>query len=663
MKVQNDFTHGELDPKLVSRTDIQLYDKSAQRLRNVLVIPQGGAKRRFGTRYIAEITAASGEYLLRSFIYDDDDKYLLVFTDSNIAVYKNGVFKVNITTSYAGADIPQLKISQTFNLMVITHPDFPMATLVRGADDVTWTFADATIKKYPAYDFGDVDYSNDYFYLSVAGPVVNATVTNNTNATFFNDDYVGGLFTSLGDDNSLEIGVMQLVANPSTPAAGAAMTGDITSKFNSSVTGAGDKVKGVNCFVGKNAWNATNGYPICSTFHEGRLIVGGSRDLPQTIFMSVVNDKFDFDIGTGRDSDSIQLDISTSSINFVQHIVSDRTLQVFTDTAEFAVPQIGHEALTPVNSSIRKQTNNGSEDIEPVVIDNQTFYVRKGGKALMAFSYDDSTQSYQSTPVSQLAPHLMQNPVDMAARKSSSTDDADYLFIVNGTGGENPGSLVAYQSVSLQNVGAFTLCETEGKFKRIESVGGDETYFIVERVIDGATVQYLEVLDFDVYTDCAILQNFGAPTTTITGLSHLEGETVTVKADGYYIGDYEVDLGKIELDVEVTDTEVGFRYDVEIKPMPVNVNTEFGSLIFSKKRIPRVFVDYYESLGILVDGTVIKYLEFGDPGLFDPPVPKTGIYEHINLSDTAWDRRQAPVLTQTAPFPMLVLAVGYEVDL
>lgn len=653
LRVQNDFTHGELDPKLVSRTDIELYNKAAQKMRNVVVMPQGGAKRRFGTRYVATLSAASGQYIMRDFVYDDDDKYLLVFTALNIAIYKNEVFQTDITTTYAAADIASLKFSQTFNELIITHPEYEARNLKRGSSDTSWTFSVISIKKYPAYDFGDVDYSNYTFTVSNVDVGLSKTLTSST--AMFSADYNNGFFTSLGDDQSVQIGTMRLTTYGGTSTV---MPGEIITKFNASVaSGAG--VKGNQCFIGKPAWNSSNGYATSSTFHEGRWVVGGSKDLPQTIFMSYVGDKYNFDVGTGLASDSIQIDISTSQINIIRYIVSDRTLQIFTDSAEFAIPQLDHESLTPGNISIRKQTNNGCEQIEPVVLDNQTFYIRKGGRSLMSFVFDNSSQSYQSVAVSRLAPHLIQSPIDMGERKSVSTDDADYLFLVNGTSGENPGSLITYQSVASQNVGAFTLCETDGKFKRVESVG-DDVYFIIEREVNGSTVQYLEILDFDVYSDCAKNQTLSSPGKTITNLSHLEGKEVVVRGDNFYQGKYTVSSGEVTIENNVTETEVGLAFNTEIQPMPVNINTDMGSMIYLKKRTPVIYVDYYKSLGIKINGTLIPYLTFGDKDLYNAPVGKTSIYKLNNIKNS-WERRQAPVITQTEPLPMTILAIGYEV--
>ncbi len=45
------FTAGELDPDLLGRTDLKNYFNAAEKLRNVLVVPQGGAERRAGTLF------------------------------------------------------------------------------------------------------------------------------------------------------------------------------------------------------------------------------------------------------------------------------------------------------------------------------------------------------------------------------------------------------------------------------------------------------------------------------------------------------------------------------------------------------------------------------------------------------------------------------------
>lgn len=53
--LKNTYTSGEQDPSLALREDIKHYYNGADKLRNVIVRPQGGVDRRWGTRYIDSI--------------------------------------------------------------------------------------------------------------------------------------------------------------------------------------------------------------------------------------------------------------------------------------------------------------------------------------------------------------------------------------------------------------------------------------------------------------------------------------------------------------------------------------------------------------------------------------------------------------------------------
>ena len=78
---QNDFSHGELEPRMLSKSNLQLYRKAAERLRNVVVLPTGGIQRRFGTLFIEDKGVATNEIMLAEFIYNEDTPYLLIFTN------------------------------------------------------------------------------------------------------------------------------------------------------------------------------------------------------------------------------------------------------------------------------------------------------------------------------------------------------------------------------------------------------------------------------------------------------------------------------------------------------------------------------------------------------------------------------------------------------
>ena len=89
--IQANFSYGELDQKLLCRPDFEGYYKGARKLRNVIVIPQGGVKRRFGTTFAISIvdTGDANEPItnrdeIRSLIFDfSRTKHFLIVVRPN----------------------------------------------------------------------------------------------------------------------------------------------------------------------------------------------------------------------------------------------------------------------------------------------------------------------------------------------------------------------------------------------------------------------------------------------------------------------------------------------------------------------------------------------------------------------------------------------------
>jgi hypothetical protein len=654
--VQTNFSHGELSPKMIARSDLSLYLTGALKLRNLVVIPQGGARRRFGTRYINTVDAPADEYQIYRFELSADVHYLLLFTPLKLEIFRDDVLVNTTVTPYTGAMLSSrsLKFAQTENLLVITEPSDAPYELQNDGTDATWTFTQATVKFFPVHDFLK-NYDAAVFTLAPqtigTGRVLMSTIP------VFNIGHVGGRFIGIGPTTATREGVATITGFTSTTE----VTVEILSTFDASfATG----VSGKNVFLAEVAWGGFNmrGWPRSCTFHEGRLALGGSSDLPQTLWMSVIEDFFNFNAGTGLASDAVNETLSTNQINEIKNLVSNRCLQVFTSSAEFADPQVDGDAITSSNIAILKQTNNGSENVEPVVLDNSTFYVKKGGRGVNSFTFTEDSNSYTSIPISTISEQLIVNPIDSAVLRGSSTDDADYLFLVN-----SDGTLAVYQTSQQENVSAWTLSNTdlrtEGKFKRVTNVD-NEIYFIVERVINSVTVSYIEKLDFSLFMDSTVTDIFVSPETVITGLDHLEGEEVQVRGDGFVIPPTTVTNGEITLENAVSSIEVGLQYIPLLTTMPITVSTQDGPATYIPKRIVRIFIDYFESLGIFLEGktnALVPYLKFGDMVLDQVQPPKSGIYEEGRVN--GWAPRQTQTITQTDPIPMTILAIGYEVEI
>lgn len=668
-QVQTDFTHGELSPLMRARFDTALYLKAAEKLQNVLVVPQGAAQRRFGLDFMREfITANENEYQMFEFQRTEEDPILLILFNLQLRIFElDGSEHPDspIATPWSGALIAnsEVKYAQTHNAAIFTHPDFISKKLLfESGGSPDFRLLDFTFKNFPTFDFQDVVYSGITFSMPDVDPQKTSVLT--ASSAIFDSEHVGGVFMYLGGNVADPIGIARITSLSSASVANVR----IITTFNEAIKTA---VLGVDAILEKVAFSATRGWPRTVTFYENRLLFGGSKTLPQTLFFSQIADYEDFSLGTADANEAIILTISSNDLSAIDHVIADKGLQVFTRSGEFAPPQVNEQALTPDNTiSIRKQSSNGvSPQVQPVVADNVTFYIRKGGKAVMAFVYADGTASYNSLEASTTSEHLISSPVDAAVLKGREESDANFLFVINsGTvervdETESAGSVAIFQVLSEENVRAWTLTTTvDGEFKRVQNVGND-VFFIVQRTINGGTRQFLEKINFDSLMDSMLEFTFVSPTTTVTGLEHLEDELVDVIGDGIWLNQQIVNLGQITVAAAHASQvfQIGLPISPVIRTMPINVPSGQGPLLYLPKRIPRQFIDFFNSQGIEVDGILIPNFNF-EPAFISGPLPLvTGLFERNNLG--GWDRRQTITITQEGPYPMTILGIGYEVEI
>ncbi len=666
---QSNLNRGELDPLLVGRIDIQAYYSGLRTASNVLTIPQGGVKRRVGQKYIS---TALGNGRLEAFSFNVEQSYLLLFTDLQMQVFKNGVLQTNlngsgndyIATPWTLAQVKAFDFIQSADTAIVTHENVAVQSIVR-TSDTDWTISPIALTNIPQYDFKDTSSptgaseiqvmtftdasEGDRFKLALNGILSEEIVFSTDDATVINA--IRDALQNLPNTANSGVGVMG-----ATPAYTVTFSGDsandwdlltATPTFTEKVT---FKVATTRSQAGtsskEDVWSVTRGYPRTCTFHEGRLFFGGSLSRPATIWGSNVNDFFNFDAGRARDDESIDVTLDTDQVNAVEGIFSNRSLQIFTSGSEFYVKE---SPITPSNVSVVPQTNLGSRRVRPVSIEGVTIYVQRTGKVINQFVFINELQANQSTSLSTLAPHLIKKPVELVVSRGTESTDANYVYILN-----EDGSLTVFNTLSSEDVQAFTQW-ISGKIRSV-SVVNDTLYLLVERVIQGQTVYYVEVESSDVLTDSAKIENVGG-SDTLTGLEHLEGETVNVKADGSYQGDFVVTGGQITITRDANVIEAGLQYTPVIQTMPLNIGLQNGPNAASKKKISRVAVRFDKSNGIIVNGQRIADKTIG-VNQFDQPIPQTGL-KRISL--LGWSLEADVVITQETPMTMTILSIGMEV--
>lgn len=675
---QTAFTRGELDPRLLGRTDIQSYYNGVRKAENVLCIPQGGIRRRPGTEYIGN---ALGEGRLERFSFRVGTEYLLVFTNFKMQVYKDGILQTNlngsgldyVVTPFDSGDVVRFDYIQSADIAIIVNENIQPQQIVRTADD-EWSIAPLVISNYPQYDFDD----------ALSPTPVDEVQQITFNAANEGDRYKLGLEDILSDDilfssddttneNSIREAIQGLANTGNTGISVTTITTGSVYQITFSDNSANDwdlvtgtvvlskdtafQIQSARIQAGssraENVWSSSRGWPRTATFHEGRLWFGGSLSRPTTIWGSNVNDFFNFDIGKSRDDEAVVATLDTDQLNVIQSIFSNRSLQVFTSGAEFYVKA---SPITPANIAVVPQSNFGSSRVRPVTIEGVTLFVQRTGKSVNQFVYSDAVQANTSTSATSLAPHLIELPTELAVKQGSNSSDANYVYILNLN-----GELTVLNTLLSEDVQAFTKWTTgrdTGNGPRgIISIAivDDQLYLMVNREVDGQVFYHLERESLIANTDAAIIG--GSTSGTITGLDHLEGETVQVKADNSYMGEFVVAGGVVDIDRSANNTEVGFAYTPLIQTMPLNLGLQDGPNFASKKRIKRCAVNFFESNGILVNNQRIADKEIG-LNQFNAPTPQTGI-KRVFLQ--GWSLDASVTITQTTPFNMTVLSLGLEV--
>jgi hypothetical protein len=136
-----------------------------------------------------------------------------------------------------------------------------------------------------------------------------------------------------------------------------------------------------------------------------------------------------------------------------------------------------------------------------------------------------------------------------------------------------------------------------------------EVYVIVKRTINGATRRFVEVLnvfDFDQTDNTSFnfldsqLSYSGSAASTISGLDHLEGQTVSILADGASHPDKTVSSGSVTLDRSALNVKVGLAYRSLLQTMRLNAGSQNGTSQGKTKRIYDITVRMFETIGVEV---------------------------------------------------------------
>lgn len=463
IKTQNSFADGEVSPEFFARDNLN----GLSRLENMDVLSGGGLRRRRGLASVAEL---SSDARLIPFSVSESAEYLLALTNGHVLVYQGNTRVADLLSPWNYAALAKLQYAQRFGTMIFVHPDYQPYVLEQtdGAFDLSvFSFerndSDMSINM-PFMKFDDTDGINITVSSNASG---NNFATFTTNKAHWTSDDEGGRLLMLGKQ--------WLITEYVSPTVVYATTNSTYTIPSSSVYD-----------WAESAFSTRRGWPCSITFHQDRLIFGGSRSWPGGIWMSRVGNHKNFNVGTGLDDEAIFITLLSQQRQQICTVVSSDNLQILTNVGEWA---ISSKPLTPSAIDIKQHTSVGSvasRYLPPQKIEGATVFISAGKKDIRELSLDQLGEYYNANDLCAAAKHLMNDPVDLSYNPYTRQ-----LFVVMAN-----GDMAVLNQNSALGISAWGQYKTQGQFKSVATVGG-ETYVVVCRDDDF----YLEKFSDSVLND------------------------------------------------------------------------------------------------------------------------------------------------------------------
>lgn len=377
-------------------------------------------------------------------------------------------------------------------------------------------------------------------------------------------------------------------------------------------------------------WSGKRGYPSSVEFHEGRLFWSGNDRI-----VASASDAYDvFDDTDESDAAAFNRTIGSASIAKTNWMVSLSRLAVGGQTAEYFVGSNSlDDILTPSNFTIRAPSTQGSANVAALKVDNFAVFVQKSGKRLFQIAYDNSTYNFQSIDLTAFCPEVLDaGVVRMAVQRQPDT--RIYCVLGDGT-----VAVFSYSKPEFQDVNCWSKIETDGTVEDVcvipSQSGSDVVYFVVNRGGSRFIEKFSDEFECVGGTLNKQLDSFitysGSATTSISGLGHLEGKTVSVWGDGKYVGNYTVSGGTISgISPSVSEAVAGLSYSARFKSFPIGSIAPIGW----KNRITHVAFylrnthksglrfgndfDYMDDLPLVEDGVTVEGDHIWDTYLQEP---------------------------------------------
>ena len=534
---------------------------------------------------------------------------------------------VEIVSPYLEGDLPLLKYFQSYDTMYIFHPDHAWRKLTRTAHD-TWSL--------DKIDFTNGPWLEEKTDIVFTPSAVTGDIDLTSDAAFFYDGHVDAL---LRLKQAATWGYVKITAVTNTTTATATVIETLASIADTDAYQEG-------------AWSGVKGYPSCGIFNEESLVAAANDNQPQTIWASQKGDYENFEAGTD-DADAFIYTIPAS--NRILWVGALREMILGTGEGSFKMTGGMDDYISPTNVRVRPGMAIGSTSLGPIPVNNSLLFWQKGGRKLRELTYDPNSydEGYVAPDLTLLSDHITLGGVKYSAWQQEPNS---ILWTVRAD-----GVLLSMTYMRPEEIVGWGRHITDGVVESVAVIPDptdsfNEGWVSVKRTIDGATQRYIEYMDPDMMVDSGLTYS-GSPVYTVSGLDHLEGETVDMVGDDVVYDQALVAGGIIYFSPAASEIQIGLPYTSKLITVKPTMNVQDGTTAGLPKKWAELFVSVHETSGLTINsgGTdeIIDFRAFSDVGLGEAIPLYTG---DVRVSQLGWVDGRVTI-EHDDPLPCTILGV------
>ena len=595
------FSGGEISPEMFGRIADNKFQQGASLMRNFIAKPQGPAQNRPGLAFVKAVKDSTKATRLLSFTFNTTqtmaiefgDQYFRFHTQGQTLLYTDGTawnsgtnysigdiakysgtnyyaktahsnsqppnatnwyalpadMTYEVPHSYLEAELFDVHYVQSADVMTLVHPNHPPKELRRlGATKwelLTIDFGSpiaaptgVSVSAYiPSSSSTNTDTYESHIYVVTA---VKANLVDESNqsssANVSNNIFVTGAkntisWNAVTGASRYKVykdqgGIFGFIGETTTTSI---VDNNISPDFS------------VTPPIHENDFVGTGNYPGAVSYFEQRRVFAGTNNAPQNIWMTKSGTESNMSFGLPiRDDDRIEFRVAAREANTIRHIVPLTNLLMLTGSAEWRITSVNSDAITPSSISVKPQSYVGSNNAQPVIVNNSLVYTAARGGHVRELGYNWQANGFVTGDLSLRAPHLFDNLEikDMGLSKAP----LPIVWMVSSN-----GKLLGLTYVPEQAIGAWHQHDTDGTFESVACVSEDNDdvlYAVIKRTVNGNSVRYIERMGTRLYatqrdsffvdagsTYNGTNTNTGQNVTISGGTNYTKGESVTITAN------------------------------------------------------------------------------------------------------------------------------------